>query len=168
MLQIRHSRCCSCSGATLPDTQIQGLPPRNWAWEIPVINPENQVVMERIEIKPMTSLGDAVKKVLEIAEQTNRHIVAEFNGFLINSEYDYDKNINLYFAYKARQKKYDIDWEQRRYEIAKEMLPFCMKSDETKFPSLTVYNIVRGSAKCAVRIADALIKELKGEVVRND
>ena len=49
-----------------------------------------------------------------------------------------------------------IDWEQRRYEIAKEMLPFCMK------------NIVRGSAKYAVRIADALIKELKGEVVRND
>ena len=64
--------------------------------------------------------------------------------------------------------KNGINWEQRRYEIAKEMLTFCMKSDETKFPSLTVYNIVRGSAKCAVMIADALIEELKGEVVRND
>lgn len=125
--------------------------------------------MERIEIKPMTCVEDAVKKVLAIAEQTNRHIVAEFNGFLINSEYGYDKNIDLYFAYMYMgEPKNGINWEQRRYEIAKEMLPFCMKRDETKFPSLTVYNIVRGSARCAVRIADALIKELKGEVVRND
>lgn len=113
--------------------------------------------METIEIKPMTSLEDAVKKVLEIAEQTNRPILAKFNGFLINSEYGYDKNIDLYFAYKSQpDNNNSINWEQRRYEIAKEMLPFCMK------------NIVRGYAKCAVRIADALIKELKGEVVRND
>jgi hypothetical protein len=125
--------------------------------------------MERIDIEPTTSVEDAVKKVLEIAEQTNRHIVAEFNGFLINSEYGYDKNIDLYFAYMYMgEPKNGINWEQRRYEIAKEMLPFCMKRDETKFPSLTVYNIVRGSAKCAVRIADALIRELKGEEVRND
>lgn len=117
----------------------------------------------------MTCVEDAVKKVLAIAEQTNRHIVAEFNGFLINSEYGYDKNIDLYFAYMYMgEPKNGINWEQRRYEIAKEMLPFCMKRDETKFPSLTVYNIVRGSAKCAVRIADALIRELKGEEVRND
>lgn len=113
--------------------------------------------METIEIKPMTSIEDAVKKVLEIAEQTNRPIIAKFNGFLINSEYGYDKNIDLYFAYKSQpDNNNSINWEQRRYEIAKEMLPFCMK------------NIVRGSAKYAVRIADALIKELKGEVVRND
>lgn len=111
--------------------------------------------METIEIKPMTSLEDAVKKVLEIAEQTNHPIIAEFNGFLINSRYGYDKNIDLYFAYMGEPKN-GINWEQRRYEIAKEMLPFCMR------------NIVKGSAKCAVRIADALIKELKGEVVRND
>lgn len=125
--------------------------------------------METIEIKPMTSLEDAVKKVLEIAEQTNRPIIAKFNGFLINSEYGYDKNIDLYYVYKAQpENNNSINWEQRRYEIAKEMLPFCMKRDGTEFPSLTVYNIVRGSAKCAVRIADALIKELKGEVVRND
>lgn len=123
--------------------------------------------MEMIEIKPTTSVEDAVKKVLETSKLINQRVIADFNGFIINSKYGYEKNLNLYFAYIGEPKN-GINWEQRRYEIAKEMLPFCMKSDETKFPSLTVYNIVRGSAKCAVMIADALIKELKGEVVQND
>lgn len=123
--------------------------------------------MEMIEIKPTTSVEDAVKKVLETSKLINQRVIADFNGFIINSKYGYEKNLNLYFAYIGEPKN-GINWEQRRYEIAKEMLTFCMKSDETKFPSLTVYNIVRGSAKCAVRIADALIRELKGEVVRND
>lgn len=123
--------------------------------------------MEKIDIEPTTSVEDAVKKVLERAKLINQRVIADFNGFIINSKYGYDTNIDLYFAYMGEPKN-GINWEQRRYEIAKEMLPFCMKSDETKFPSLTVYNIVRGSAKCAVMIADALIKELKGEVVRND
>lgn len=123
--------------------------------------------MEKIYIEPTTSVEDAVKKVLERAKLINQRVIADFNGFIINSKYGYDTNIDLYFAYMGEPKN-GINWEQRRYEIAKGMLPFCMKRDETKFPSLTVYNIVRGSAKCAVRIADALIRELKGEEVRND
>lgn len=125
--------------------------------------------MESVEIEPTMCFEDAVKEVLERAKLINQRVVAYFDEFIIDSENGYYKNVDLYYVYKARQKKYNnIDWEQRRYEIAKEMLPFCMKRAGTKFPSLTVYNIVRGSARCAVRIADALIKELKGEVVRND
>lgn len=123
--------------------------------------------METIEIKDTISIIDAVKKVLKMAEQVNHPVVRKYDGFFIDSKYGYEKNIKLYFAHKE-QINSNINWEQRRYEIAKEMLSFCMKSDETKFPSLTVYNIVRGCAKCAVMIADALIKELKGEVVQND
>lgn len=117
--------------------------------------------MERIKIEPMTSLGDAVKKVLEIAEQTNRHIVAEFNGFLINSEYDYDKNIDLYFAYKARQKKYDIDWELRRYEIAKSAMVGLMAGHNAIYEAKKL-------ASVAMKYTDALIEELKREEVQND
>ena len=124
--------------------------------------------MEIIKIEPMTSLGDAVKKVLEIAEQTNRHIVAEFNGFLINSEYDYDKNIDLYFAYKARQKKYDIDWEQRRYEIAKEMLHDCFKFYDGVVKLMDIKKIIDCSTKLSIKYADALIEKLKREEVQND
>lgn len=123
--------------------------------------------MERIDIEPTTSVEDAVKKVLERAKLINQRVIADFNGFIINSKYGYDTNIDLYFAYMGEPKN-GINWEQRRYEIAKEMLPFCIGKDETNFPSLNVCNIVRGSAKCAVMIADALIKELKGEEVRND
>lgn len=123
--------------------------------------------METIEIKSMTSIEDAVKLVLHTAKLSGSRVVAEFNGFILDSKNSYDKNLDLYWAYMGRADR-NVNWEQRRYEIAKEMLPFCMKRAGTKFPSLTVYNIVRGSARCAVRIADALIKELKGEVVWND
>ncbi len=51
----------------------------------------------------------------------------------------------------------DIDWEQRRYEIAKQMMLFCAPK--------WWHNILRmGEDKCAqtaVKYADALIKELK-------
>lgn len=123
--------------------------------------------METIEIKSVTSIEDAVKLVLHTAKLSGSRVVAEFNGFILDSKNSYDKNLDLYWAYMGRADR-NVNWEQRRYEIAKEMLPFCMKRAGTKFPSLTVYNIVRGSARCAVRIADALIKELKGEVVQND
>ena len=125
--------------------------------------------MERIEIKPMTSLEDAVKKVLEIAEQTNHLIIAEFNGFLINSKYGYDTNIDLYYAYKARKKKYNnIDWEQRRYEIAKEILPNCVDFYDDVVRLMDINKIIDDSTKLAIKYADALIKKLKGKEVQND
>ena len=46
--------------------------------------------------------------------------------------------------------KKTIDWEQRRYEIAKHLLPRVFVFGEHKY-----------SAKYAVSYADALIKELK-------
>lgn len=53
----------------------------------------------------------------------------------------------------------EIDWEQRRYEIAKEML--------AAFLSNSCQQVYEGSfaeqAKYAVRFADALINELKSQ-----
>lgn len=126
--------------------------------------------METIEMQlPFnTTLDDGIKMLRQKAEQTGMQVIARFNGFILDSQYS-DEEIKTKLTNHFMKKLTDhvekkltdretcnIDWEQRRYEIAKEMLPFCMK------------NIVRGYAKCAVRIADALIKELKGEVVRND
>ena len=52
-----------------------------------------------------------------------------------------------------------IDWEQRRYEIAKEMLPIIYYDDKPNEGEdyLTLTQI----ANEAVRFADSLIKELK-------
>ena len=51
-----------------------------------------------------------------------------------------------------------INWEQRRYEIAKAMLPTCVE----EYSSMDDFRIEKG-AEYAVMCADALIKELKKE-----
>lgn len=56
----------------------------------------------------------------------------------------------------------DIDWEQRRYEISKEILPYTYVSDS----SVVGYNgesinSPKNRARYAVQMADALIEVLK-------
>lgn len=53
------------------------------------------------------------------------------------------------------QKQTEIDWEQRRYEIAKEVLPLII--GDTVIDYLDVVEVAKG----AVRLSDALIEELK-------
>ena len=122
--------------------------------------------MERIEIKPTKYFEDAVKEVLERAKLMNQRAVAFFDDFIIDSDNGYYKNIDLYYVHKARQKKYDsIDWEQRRYEIAKEMLPYCAKFVDDV---VDLNKVITYSTNLAIKYADALIEKLKKEVVRND
>ena len=52
-----------------------------------------------------------------------------------------------------------IDWEQRRYEIAKEMLPIIYHDDKPQEGD--DYLTLQQSAHESVRYADALIEELK-------
>ena len=52
-----------------------------------------------------------------------------------------------------------IDWEQRRYEIAKEMLPVIFYDDNPQEGE--DYLTLKQAANEAVRYADALITELK-------
>ena len=59
-----------------------------------------------------------------------------------------------------------IDWEQRRYEIAKDMLCAIYVDDgnESRCANHAAefeYQSLEGSARTAVRYADILIKELK-------
>ena len=53
----------------------------------------------------------------------------------------------------------NIDWEQRRYEIAKEMLPIIYCDDKPKEGE--EYLTLQQAANEAVRYANALITELK-------
>lgn len=51
----------------------------------------------------------------------------------------------------------EIDWEERRYEIARDVLAgFYSKTTEGKYSDPTEL------ARCSVMVADALINELKG------
>lgn len=111
--------------------------------------------MERIEIKPTKYFEDAVKEVLERAKLMNQRAVAFFDDFIIDSDNGYYKNIDLYYVYKARQKKYDsIDWEQRRYEIAKSAMVGLMAGHNAIYEEKKLASI-------AMQYTDALINELK-------
>ena len=63
--------------------------------------------------------------------------------------------------------KHRIDWEQRRYEIAKEMMPYCARvlidvlnsgGKNEEWVGKTVNQVV---AEASVSYADALIERLK-------
>lgn len=51
-------------------------------------------------------------------------------------------------------KQETIDWEQRRYEIAKDMLTALLSNP-------TIRGVYASYSKVAVRLSDALIEELK-------
>lgn len=116
--------------------------------------------MERVEIEPAMCFEDAVKKVLERAKLINQRVIADFNGFIINSKYSYDTNIDLYFAYMGEPKN-GINWEQRRYEIAKEMLHDCVEYFDDIQSLIDEDKRVEFSTELAIKYADALINKLK-------
>lgn len=53
-----------------------------------------------------------------------------------------------------------IDWEQRRYEIAKEIFVRCLSSEDGDMRAFCARNLEMHAADC-VREASALIKALK-------
>lgn len=68
-------------------------------------------------------------------------------------EHEHEKGLNIYWDFENVEEvtNTDIDWEQRRYEVAKEV-----------FASIYDFTIDRiNFAKYAVDAADALIAELK-------
>ena len=73
---------------------------------------------------------------------------------MTNLEQPFLESATKYFS-EAQSK--EIDWEQRRYEIAKDILTaWCSNSDRG-----TGLGIPKNDSAAAVRYADALIKALK-------
>lgn len=87
-------------------------------------------------------------------------VVADFNGFIIDSKNSHDKNLDLYWHYMGRPDM-DINWEQRRYEIAKEILPMIYRIECGDFS-------IERMAVFAVKYADTLIKELQKKGTNNE
>ena len=73
---------------------------------------------------------------------------------MTNLEQTFLESATKYFS-EAQSK--EIDWEQRRYEIAKDILTaWCTNPDRG-----TGLGIPKNDSAAAVRYADALIEELK-------
>ena len=117
--------------------------------------------METIEIHPLTSIEEAIKIVLQKAEQSHKRICAEFNGFILDSANSYDRNLDMYWAYMGRPNS-KVDWEQRRYEIAKEMMSAVYLSNrEDKRKAWNDSLPPEEIAEFAVSHADALVEKLR-------
>lgn len=121
----------------------------------------------------MTPIDEAVKQVLQFAKSIGQRVVADFNGFIIDSKNSHDKNLDLYWHYMGRPDM-DINWEQRRYEIAKAMLPAiymddgnAQRADHSPINGFE-YKTPQGCAKEAVSLADALINELQKKGASNE
>ena len=71
-------------------------------------------------------------------------------------EHRNERGLNLWWDFEDVEDapNKDIDWEQRRYEISKSVLP-CFRDGSN------VWLSAEEAAKCAVYYADALIAELK-------
>lgn len=113
--------------------------------------------METIDIKSMTSIDEAIHLVLYTAKQKGIRIVADFNGFILDSNNSYDKNLDLYWAYMGRPDR-QVNWEQRRYEIAKSVLAAELVVDAVNGIGNTDSN---DAVWRSVFYADKLIDELK-------
>ena len=74
------------------------------------------------------------------------------------------------YIFETNREEQNIDWEQRRYEIAKQaMLGILSNEEEVEYACSTVkysenepHTIPKAISKFAVACADALIAELKG------
>lgn len=94
-------------------------------------------------------------------------VIVKDTGEIIEAEYErqsgfagYRNKKTEYWYYDSQIKAYnDIDWEERRYELAKAaMQGYCANSLEYVVSSANHENI----AEWSVSTADAVIKQLKG------
>ena len=80
--------------------------------------------MEVVNFNISTSLVEAVRLVKAKSYRMNTRVVAEFNDFILDSNKSEDDNIKDYKAQFNKNYVDGVDWEQRRYEIAKEIIYF--------------------------------------------
>ena len=78
--------------------------------------------------------------------------IFEFKGV----EHHNERGLNIYWDFEdvEEQQTTGIDWEQRRYEIAKTVLPHFRDGSN-------VWLSAEETAKCAVHYADAFIAKLR-------
>ena len=79
--------------------------------------------MKSIDFDLNTNLNEAVRIVKAKSYEIGERVVGEFNDFIIDSNKSEEDNIKEYQAQWNKDFVDGVDWEQRRYEIAKSLLP---------------------------------------------
>ena len=84
--------------------------------------------MQVIDLNTSSSLVEAVRLVKAESYRLQERVIAEFNDFILDSNKSDEDNIKDYKAQWNKSYIDGIDWEQRRYEIAKRNFAFAIRN----------------------------------------
>lgn len=117
--------------------------------------------MKVFEVPLGSDVRNAIREVKAASYHRNERVVAEFNDYIIDSNKSEEDNMKDYRNGWNKAYIDGVDWEQRRYEIAKAVMVGDLAAPvvEGVDPNPSVPELVRH----CVTLADALIEELKKE-----
>ena len=118
--------------------------------------------MKSIDFDLNTNLNEAVRIVKAKSYEIGERVVGEFNDFIIDSNKSEEDNIKEYQAQWNKDFVDGVDWEQRRYEIAKSVLSSMVSKWVKGTSSAFVYHKA-DAIKDTMEFTDMLIKRLKEE-----
>ena len=93
--------------------------------------------MITIEINEDINISDAVRIVNAKANDCKERVVADFDGFIIDSYRSEHENMKAFTDYSNG----NIDWKKRRYEVAKDILLLGISNDMNRIVCVGSPNI---------------------------
>ena len=127
----------------------------------------------KVKIKATGEIINVMRRFNPEAQHMNDFVFKEISGtsscrtFRTHELEFIEPDDNLYNTISSRyntqmsEREKEIDWKQRRYEIAKEVLPQIIHRVKPGPSAAAIKFSCVDAAKAAVDYADALIKELK-------
>lgn len=118
--------------------------------------------MKSIDFDLNTNLTEAVRMVKAKSYEIGERVVGEFNDFIIDSNKSEEDNIKAYRLEWNKEFVDGVDWEQRRYEIAKSVLPSVITKWVNVIMSSSPYTYTKDNViDDTMTFTDMLIEKLK-------
>lgn len=117
--------------------------------------------MKSIDFNLNTTLTEAVRIVKAKSYEIGERVVGEFNDFIIDSNKSEEDNIKAYRLEWNKEFVDGVDWEQRRYEIAKSVLPSVIIKWVNVMRSLSYTYTKDNVIDDTMTFTDMLIEKLK-------
>ena len=118
--------------------------------------------MKSIDFSLNTDLNEAVRMVKAKSYEIGERVVGEFNDFIIDSNKSEEDNIKAYRLEWNKEFVDGVDWEQRRYEIAKSVLPSVITKWVNIIMSSYTYTYTKDNViDDTMTFTDMLIEKLK-------
>ena len=118
--------------------------------------------MKSIDFNLNIDIYEAVRMVKAKSYEIGERVVGEFNDFIIDSNKSEEDNIKAYRLEWNKEFVDGVDWEQRRYEMAKSVLPSVITKWVNVIMSSYPYTYTKDKAiEDTMTFTDMLIEKLK-------